>query len=70
MTGPDCRDCVHFFEDEDRKVCLNKIKNFYGGVGCPEFSTTYKKKTPAGDPFLGDMAKRLKDINETKEGTP
>ena len=44
MIEPDCRDCVHYFEDEDRKVCLNKIKNFYGGVGCPDFATTYPKR--------------------------
>lgn len=49
MTGPDCRDCIYHVEDEDRKICTKKVKNWYGGDGCKFFADHYEKKEEPGN---------------------
>ena len=43
----DCRDCKYYFEDEDRRKCMNKNRTHidYYGDGCKYFNDGSRKET-------------------------
>ena len=66
MTGGDHRDCVYYFEDEDRFKCRKGHPCFCRfGETCEDMQT---EETAPADPFLGHMVKAFGDINRKESG--